>query len=94
MLSRVFLLFILLSSCSSKVKYKEKLSDEIGKTEDEIVMKYGNPNSVYESKNAKYLYWKNLDKNFLYDSCLVWFKIEKGVVTEYNFTGIDCGGKL
>ena len=84
---------LLLNSCSIQDKYKEKkLKPFVGKNESELVMEYGNPTLTYSSGDAKFLYWYNLEKNFIFHSCRTWFKIDKeGKVLDYKFSGMDCG---
>lgn len=50
-----FLFFIFLSSCATTAGYEELLGSWVGKTEEQLIMKWGTPQSVYESNGLKYL---------------------------------------
>ena len=86
-------LFILLNNCTIKDNYENnKLKPMVGKTESDLVFKYGNPSSSYTSGDYKFLYWNNLENNFIFNTCQTWFKLDKeGKVLDYKFSGIDCG---
>ena len=59
MIIMIFSALFFLTGCVTKKEYEDTLSSWVGASENELVMSWGPPNSVYESGGLKYLTWSN-----------------------------------
>ena len=48
----LFIIIFCLNACATNAKYEEKLSSELGKTEQQIISSWGQPNQIKEFKNG------------------------------------------
>jgi len=78
--------------------YKEILNTWLGSLEDNLITKWGIPDSTYQTQNKKYLKYKE-ENNFIIQGnsyhfyCNTIFVIEYGMIVDWSFEGNKCKAK-
>ena len=96
-MKKIIILFsvFILSACCSTQKYKELLDSRMGISESELIERAGNPSSVYNVDNKKYLEYSVESTNCNQYGCnKYWCKtqytIVDGIVSYWTAKGNSC----